>query len=122
MNNDDRGVEKFQTPPFNVMDNVKYLRKTVVPPKPVMVSRTCTTITMKIPYFRPQTDHKEWRNIHKMALFGKESGSGVAVSLNNTEFPGTGNKVDAGSVVTVSGLVPNKKYVFACGGYTEDGT
>jgi hypothetical protein len=77
---------------------------------------------MRIPYFRPQTDHKEWRKIDKMALFGKESGSGVAVSLNNTEFPGTGTKASQGSVITVSGLTPNKKYVFACGGYTKDGS
>lgn len=113
MNNENRGEEKHLTPPFNVMSRTRYLRKTIVPPKPVMVSRSSTTITMKLPYFRPQTDHKDWRNIHKMALFGKESGSGVAVSLNNTEFPGTGTKVDPGSVITVSNLIPNRKYVFA---------
>ena len=87
MSNENRGEEKHLTPPSNVMSKTRYLRKTIVPPKTIIVSRSSTTITMKIPYFRPQTDHKEWRNIHKIVLFGKESGSGVAVSLKNTEFP-----------------------------------
>lgn len=45
-----------------------------------------------MPYFRPITDNKQMRNIDKMALFGKPSGSGVAVSLNNIEYSGTGEK------------------------------
>ena len=53
-----------------------------------------------------------------MALFGKPAGSGVAVSLNNTEYEGTGDRRTAGDVVTISGLIPNEKYVFAAGGYT----
>ena len=56
-----------------------------------------------------------------MALYGKPSGSGVGVSLNNTEYEGTGEKVEMGSIVSVNGLVPNEKYVFAAGGYTADG-
>ena len=56
-----------------------------------------------------------------MALFGKPAGSGVAVSLNNTDYEGTGVKVIPGHVITVTGLLPNKAYVFAAGGYTNDG-
>ena len=121
LNFEEKGQDVLQKPPLNLMDKTRYLKKTNVPPKPIMVSRTSTTITMRLPYFRPITDHKEYRNIAKIALFGKESGSGVAVSLNNSEFPGTGVKFDPGSVVTVSRLTPNKKYVFACGAYTQDG-
>ena len=120
MNYEERGDHVYEKQPLSLMDKQRYLKKTVVPPKPIFIARTSTTITMKLPYFRPQTDHKEWRNITKMALFGKESGSGVAVSLNNTEYPGTGDKVAPGSVITVSNLTPNRKYVFACGGYTDD--
>jgi hypothetical protein len=99
-----------------------YAKKVQVPAKPVMISRSSTTITMKLPsIFKPITDYKAWRNIKKMSIFGKPSESGVAVSLNNTEYRGTGMKVDPGSVITVSGLTPDKKYVFACAGYTEDG-
>ena len=36
-----------------------------------------------------------------MALFGKPSGSGVAVSLNNTDYEGTGERVEVGSVIDV---------------------
>ena len=39
-----------------------------------------------------------------MALYGKPSGSGVAVSLNNTEYEGTGEKMAPGSVIKVTGL------------------
>lgn len=113
MNFDEKGPNVLQKSPLNLMDKTIYLKKTNVPPKPIMVSRTSTTITMRLPYFRPITEHKEWRNISKISLFGKESGSGVAVSLNNSEFPGTGVKFDPGSIVTVSKLTPNKKYVFA---------
>ena len=120
MNYEERGETVFEKEPLNLMDKPRYLKKTVVPPKPIFMSRTTTTITMRLPYFRPQTDNKEWRNITKMAIFGKESGSGVAVSLNNTEYPGTGDKVSPGSIVTISNLTPNRKYVFACGGYTDD--
>lgn len=56
-----------------------------------------------------------------MALFGKPSGSGVGVSLNNTEYDGTGEKKPMGDVVKVTELIPNEKYVFAAGGYTGDG-
>ena len=56
-----------------------------------------------------------------MSLFGKPSGSGVGVSLNNTEYEGTGEKRFPGGIVRVSGLIPNEKYVFAAGGYTADG-
>jgi hypothetical protein len=56
-----------------------------------------------------------------MALFGKPSGSGVGVSLNNTEYDGTGDKVSPGQLVNVTGMIPNEKYVFAAGGYTPDG-
>jgi hypothetical protein len=120
-NYEEKDQKVYEKPPLNLMGKSRYLKKTNVPPKPIFLGRTTTTITMKLPYYRPITDHKDWRNINKMALFGKESGSGVAVSLNNTEFPGTGDKVDQGAIVTVSGLIPNKKYVFACGGYTHDG-
>ncbi len=56
-----------------------------------------------------------------MALFGKPAGAGVAVSLNNTEYEGLGVHVQPGSVVTITGLIPNESYVFAAAGYAADG-
>ena len=76
---------------------------------------------MKLPFYRPVTEYKSWRNINEMAMYGKPSGSGVAVSLNNTEYDGTGERRIPGTVVTITGLIPNERYVFAAGGYTADG-
>ena len=56
-----------------------------------------------------------------MALYGKPAGSGVQVSLNNTDYPGTGTKLDPGYVVHVTNLIQNEKYVFAAGGYNPEG-
>lgn len=47
---------------------------------------------MKLPFYKPITEYKGWRNIKEVALYGKPSGSGVAVSLNNTDYEGTGVK------------------------------
>ena len=86
-----------------------------------MVARTSTSITMKLPFYKPITEYKAWRNIDSAALYGKPSGSGVAVSLNNTDYEGTGTKMAPGHVVNVTGLIPNERYVFASGGFTQDG-
>ena len=86
-----------------------------------MICRTSTSITMKLPFYKPITEYKSWRNISKVALYGKPSGSGVAVSLNNTDYDGTGEKHSQGHIVHVTGLIQNEKYVFAAGGYTADG-
>jgi hypothetical protein len=67
-----------------------YIKKTPVPAKPILIGRTSTSITMKLPFYKPLTEYKSWRNISEMALYGKPSGSGVAVSLNNTDYEGTG--------------------------------
>lgn len=75
---------------------------------------------MKLPFYKPLTEYKAWRNISEVALYGKPSGSGVAVSLNNTDYEGTGEKRAPGAVVNVTGLIPNERYVFAAGGYTPE--
>jgi hypothetical protein len=76
---------------------------------------------MKLPFYKPITEYKAWRNIEAAALYGKPSGSGVAVSLNNTDYEGTGEKRKPGHVINVAGLIPNERYVFAAGGFTADG-
>ena len=63
-----------------------------MPVTPIMISRTSTSITMKLPFYKPITEYKAWRKINSTALYGKPSGSGVAVSLNNTDYEGTGEK------------------------------
>ena len=63
---------------------------------------------MKLPFYKPITEYKAWRNISSVALFGKPSGSGVAVSLNNTEYDGLGEQKPPGHIVNVTGLIPNE--------------
>jgi hypothetical protein len=76
--------------PYSLLAKEIYIKRSVVPAKPILIGRTSTSITMKLPYFKPITEYKAWRNITKVALYGKPSGSGVAVSLNNTDYDGTG--------------------------------
>ena len=115
------GASPNDVHPYSLMARALYVKKTPVPPKPILIGRTSTSIMLKLPFYRPITDYKAWREINSLALFGKPSGSGVAVSLNNTEYKGTGVKVQPGAVLTITGLTPNEKYVFAAGGYTRDG-
>lgn len=109
-----------QVHPYSLLAKAIYIKKTPVPAKPVMICRTSTSITMKLPFYKPLTEYKAWRNISEVALYGKPSGSGVAVSLNNTDYEGTGEKRAPGAVVNVTGLIPNERYVFAAGGYTPE--
>jgi hypothetical protein len=95
-----------------------YIKKSTVPARPIMITRTSTSIMLKLPFYRPITEYKSWRNIGSMSMFGKPAGSGVAVSLNNTEYEGTGEKKNPGAIINVTGLIPHEKYVFAAGGYT----
>lgn len=108
--------------PFELLAKPQYIKKSPLPGKPVMICRTSTSITLKLPFFKPLTEYKAWRNISTVALFGKPSGSGVAVSLNNADYEGTGERRAPGAVVNVTGLIPNEKYVFAAAGYTPEGT
>lgn len=76
--------------PFNLLANPLYIKKSPVPMTPIMLARTSTSITLKLPFYKPITEYKAWRKIDTTALYGKPSGSGVAVSLNNTDYEGTG--------------------------------
>lgn len=107
--------------PQKLMGVSRYVKRTTVPIKPVLIARTSTTVTMKLPFFKPKTEFRNWKEVATMALFGKPAGAGVAVSLNNTEYEGLGVHVQPGSVVTITGLIPNESYVFAAAGYASDG-
>lgn len=107
--------------PYSLLGKPIYIKKTPVPAYPVMIARTSTSITLKLPFYKPITEYKAWRNIGKVAVYGKLQASGVNVSLNNTDYEGTGIKLSPGAIVHVTGLVQNERYVFAAGGYTPEG-
>ena len=48
---------------YNLLAKPIYIKKTPVPACPVMIGRTSTTITMKLPFYKPITEYKAWRNI-----------------------------------------------------------
>ncbi len=96
-----------------------YTPRSKAPQKPVLISRASTSISFMLPFFRPSTKGPA---LKETALYGKVSVSGVGVSLNNTDYEGTGKRVPFGSVVTVPGLLPHDKYVFAAAAFSEDGS
>ncbi|RHY34747.1 hypothetical protein DYB32_000680 [Aphanomyces invadans] len=77
------------------------------PRAPLLVSRGSTFVTIEIVPYNPRGVH-----IAYYCVFGKGTGAGTDVSLNNMEFPGTGT-----IRATVSGLLPNESYVFAVAAY-----
>ena len=59
------------------------------PSKPAIVSRSASSITVKLPFFKPRIlDKFNIKVVHSLALYGKEAGTGTKVSLTNHEFPG----------------------------------
>ncbi len=63
-----------QVHPMSLLAKPIYIKKTPVPQKPVMVCRTSTSITMKLPFYKPLTESKAQRNLDPVALHGKPSG------------------------------------------------
>lgn len=91
--------------------------KTKAPPKPILITKTSTSISLMLPYFRPLAKSP---TPHSTALYGKVSSSGVGVSASNTECTNTGVQLPFASVVTVPSLTPNERYVFATAAYAQD--
>ena len=49
--------------PFSLLKNPIYIKKSGCPVKPVLIARTATSITLKLPFYKPITEYKNWRNI-----------------------------------------------------------
>ena len=47
-------------PPYDLLGKPVYIKKTTVPVSPVMIGRTSTSITLKLPFFKPITEYKNW--------------------------------------------------------------
>ena len=103
---------------------------TLVPPMPIFVSRSATSITLRIDTFIPRKakGQNSWEvknnnlDVAHFCVYCKPEGSGTDVSLNNTEYPGTGTPVPMEqSIVQVKGLTPNQSYVFAVAAYDGNG-
>ncbi|ESO99723.1 hypothetical protein LOTGIDRAFT_238728 [Lottia gigantea] len=95
------------------------VRPSKVPPPPILMCRTDTTMVFKPATFIPVTGEKvAWFRIYAR----NSTGSNVKVRLNDYHLPGTGNQVPVGhDEITVSGLIPNERYVFAVSAYDGSG-
>ncbi|EQC32965.1 hypothetical protein SDRG_09491 [Saprolegnia diclina VS20] len=83
------------------------------PSAPRLASRGATFVSLRLAPFAPLKKHVAY-----FMVFGKATGAGTDVSLNNMAFPGTGAVVDPSqTLVTISGLLPNESYVFAVAAY-----
>ena len=99
-----------------------------LPPPPLMISRSNSSITVTARPFNLVASHgTKLPRVHHLKLFGKPAGAGTDVSLNNTDFPGTGvsipfdNESKTCAPVTVTGLQTNDSYVFAFAAFDENG-
>jgi hypothetical protein len=108
--------------PFQYLSDSLLSSSTICPPKPIIISRTSTSISVKLPYFRPKIfDKFNIKTIKHLALFGKEAKSGTNVTLTNYDLPGLNVKHEIDEVITVTDLLPNETYHFAAAGYTNEG-
>jgi len=95
------------------------------PPPPLLLARSHMSITL-VPQPFTLTDPTNNSKIHHLKLYGKPSGAGTDVSINNTEFPGTGvslpydHRSHTSNPVTVTGLPENDSYVFAIAAFDEN--
>lgn len=82
-----------------------------VPGPPRLIMRSATAMVLSAdPWKQLKGDD---RVVAGYSLFCKNEGSGVAVSLNNVDFKGTGIPRPQGDKILVHGLKPNESYVFA---------
>ncbi|EKX39048.1 hypothetical protein GUITHDRAFT_165079 [Guillardia theta CCMP2712] len=90
-----------------------------IPPSPRLLMRSATQMIFTADSWMQLKG--DGRTVASFALYCKEEGSGVAVSLNNVECHGSGIPKAAGETFSVKGLQPNETYVFAVAAFDEGG-
>ncbi|XP_053319636.1 cilia- and flagella-associated protein 54 [Spea bombifrons] len=89
-----------------------------VPPPPILVSRTANSMVFKpVPF---PTDVK----VSWYCLYGRcVAGPNLKVRLNDHHLSGTGEEIpaDSSTLLEVTGLQANEKYIFAIAAYSSDG-
>ncbi|KAJ3023381.1 UNVERIFIED_CONTAM: hypothetical protein HDU68_008632 [Siphonaria sp. JEL0065] len=89
-------------------------------PMPTIIRRTPTSITIRPNHMISDTGHLLVPTSYQG--FCKEFGAGK-VALNDTDYPGSGESVKAtnNAEITIFGLEPNKRYMFAVAAFDESG-
>ena len=86
-------------------------------PAPLISQCTTTEIVVSPPPINVRGRHTATR----WAVYAKSYGSGVAVSVNNTDFDGSGIKRSLDDSITIRGLTPNSTYMVAYAMYDNAG-
>ncbi|XP_075456664.1 cilia- and flagella-associated protein 54 isoform X2 [Ascaphus truei] len=92
--------------------------KKVVPPPPILLSRTENSMVFKPAFFKSDV------KVSWYCLFARcATGPNLKVRLSDHHLPGTGEEIPAisNNIFEVKGLQPNEKYIFAVAAYSSDG-
>ncbi|XP_010627455.1 cilia- and flagella-associated protein 54 isoform X2 [Fukomys damarensis] len=116
-------IEKTEAEQNALYSYQKYLqsskiKKSRLPPPPILLSRTHCSVTLKPAPFISDAE-VSWYCI----LGCKAEGSYGKVRLNNNHLPNSGEAIpaDGKSIFEVKGLEANEKYIFAIAAYSSDG-
>lgn len=116
------GTSHLDVYPYLHLADTSLAKSLTCPPKPTIISRTATSISVKLPFFKPKVvDKFNIKTVTSLALYGKEARSGTSVSLTNFEFEGLNVKQSFDNIITLNNLTPFEAYHFAAAGFTEDG-
>lgn len=93
-----------------------------IPVAPVVVSRSSTSMTVRIRSFEPPRVASKRRAVAYYMVYAKPVGAGTAVSVTNNDLPGTGEPIFTSErlLATVDDLVPNESYVFAVAAFDQN--
>lgn len=99
------------------------MKTTDAPARPIFISRSSTSVTLKMPSFHPKVSQYEVEEnpyaatLKDVAVFGKVSFNNVDVALTNTHLDKTGMRIPYDSTITIKHLQKNEHYCFAIAGY-----
>nr|XP_033807043.1 cilia- and flagella-associated protein 54 isoform X2 [Geotrypetes seraphini] len=93
-------------------------RKSSVPPPPILISRTHSSMT-----FKPAPFVSDVKVCWYCLLGRKASGSSTTIRINDYHIPGSGEMIPAvgNNFLEVNGLEANEKYTFAIAAYSANG-
>jgi hypothetical protein len=97
------GVESCPVANSDAWDGI--FHPSLTPPAPLIISRGATHVTIKPKLWVPKAKtvkgakhHAKPPKVAYFRVFGKPAGAGTSVSLNNTQYPGTGTNMPAEAI------------------------
>ncbi|KAJ3266395.1 hypothetical protein HDU77_001006 [Chytriomyces hyalinus] len=114
-------IEKYHIDDANSKLRIKSKCPSMKCPPPTVVRRSPTSITLLANHMVSDTGYALVPATYQG--YCKEFQAGGKVALNDTHFPGTGEQIKASdhTEITVYGLEPGKRYIFAIAAFDESG-